>query len=380
VKYMGSKRHMLANGLGDLIAREARRADRFVDLFCGSGCVSWFAAENTNCRVVAVDLQEYAAVLAGAVIRRGAPLQPASLAARWVSQAAEIRETARRCRDATRLARSGLEAPEHVRRARTLCNRPSEVGPIWSAYGGHYFSPLQALTLDCLLASLPRSEPRRTVCLAASIWAASRCAAAPGHTAQPFQPTPGAAPFVEQAWSRDPVALCEEALHEICPRHARTAGRTMVSDGIQVAASLRDGDLVFVDPPYSNVQYSRFYHVLETIARGSCGAVDGRGRYPPRQERPQSDFSRKRDAREGVVELLGALAKSRSTVIFTFPDRPCSNGLSGDTVMEVAREWFRVRVNTIEGNFSTLGGNNGRGSRSARQPSRELLLLLRPKS
>ena len=49
--------------------------------------------------------------------------------------------------------------------------------------------PSEADAIDAFRASLPRSEPSRTIALAALIRAASKCAAAPGHTAQPFQPT-----------------------------------------------------------------------------------------------------------------------------------------------------------------------------------------------
>ena len=40
MKYMGSKRAMLQNGLGELLGREAADALRFFDLFAGSGAVA----------------------------------------------------------------------------------------------------------------------------------------------------------------------------------------------------------------------------------------------------------------------------------------------------------------------------------------------------
>ena len=59
--------------------------------------------------------------------------------------------------------------------------------PITKAYGGHYFSPLQAIHIDALLTTLPITN--KNTLLASLIHAASECAASPGHTAQPFQPT-----------------------------------------------------------------------------------------------------------------------------------------------------------------------------------------------
>ena len=73
VKYMGSKRWQLQNGLGTQLRRVAKPGDRFVDLFSGSGAVSWFAAESLGLAVSAVDLQEYAVLTTAAVIERTKP-------------------------------------------------------------------------------------------------------------------------------------------------------------------------------------------------------------------------------------------------------------------------------------------------------------------
>ena len=63
MKFMGSKRAMLANGLGEIVRSESKQAERFVDLFVGSGAVAWYVAEATATKVLAVDLQEFATVL-----------------------------------------------------------------------------------------------------------------------------------------------------------------------------------------------------------------------------------------------------------------------------------------------------------------------------
>src|SRR5262245_30441226 len=88
MKYMGSKRAMLQNGLGDLIREKAKSAKRVVDLFCGSAAVSWFAAENTGCPVLSVDLQTYSAILARAVVTRTRAVNPQKCAREWLQRAA----------------------------------------------------------------------------------------------------------------------------------------------------------------------------------------------------------------------------------------------------------------------------------------------------
>jgi adenine-specific DNA methylase len=377
MKYMGSKRLMLTNGLGEAIIAEAARSHRVVDLFTGSGAVAWFAAEHTDTAVHAVDLQDFAVILARAVVGRTRRVNIKYLEQSWLVPS---RTAARRSRlwqasavgsDAAPLSRRDVLA------ARALCNGNTNRAPIWSAYGGHYYSPRQALQLDAALRRLPDDEPERAVCHAALISAASYCAAAPGHTAQPFQPTRTALPFIRSAWQSDPIEVIRTALKDIGARVAAKRGSAKVADAVAVARSLKPTDLAIVDPPYSAVQYSRFYHVLETIARVENVDVSGVGRYPPYEARPRSAFSLKTESEGALKKLLGALANTGCRVLLTFPAGASSNGLSGAAIIRVARTWYDVETRTVLGRFSTLGGNNM--VRASRTHSAEMILSMVPR-
>jgi 16S rRNA G966 N2-methylase RsmD len=371
---MGSKRAMLANGLGSVIERMAFERDRVVDLFSGSAAVSWFAAETTNKPVLAVDLQRFSAVLAEAVIARTEPLVVDKLARKWT-------ETTMKAVEKSQALEARDPSPEltkqRVLHARTLSARIGIDGSFLASYGGHYFSPAQAAFFDEALRRLPDDEPERTLCRAALIAAASRCAAAPGHTAQPFQPTRTALPYIEAAWEREPDVFIHEWLGAVAPRHAKRLGTAVTADALTTVADLLPGDLVIVDPPYSAVQYSRFYHVLEAIAQGHVGEVTGAGRYPDFQLRPRSRFSLKSEAKAATEELLTGLAEVGCAVVLTFPAARCSNGLSGRQIAEIARPLFDVEQETVLGRFSTLGGN-GR-HRASRHAAAELVLALTPR-
>jgi len=378
MKYMGSKRSMLQNGLGKLLLSESKNYDRFVDLFAGAAFVACYVAENTDRSVLAVDLQSYSTALAEAVIGRTAQLDSIVLIEKWIDSVVELRNADPLWKKAIEHSQQIKNTKKWVLQARELCEMDSKIGSLWNAYGGHYFSPTQALTFDYLLANLPKNKNERTLCLAACISAASECVAAPGHTAQPFQPTKSARPFILDAWQRDAITYCKKNLVYLASRHAQTRGRVITGDALQVVEKLSSSDLVFIDPPYSSVQYSRFYHVLETMARGNKRiSVNGVGRYPSIQDRPQSQFSNMGTAKEALKSLIDKLAEKKCTVIFTFPSGEASNGLSGEYIKQVAGEFFNVEdYTTINGRFSTLGGNNE--GRDARQASSELILLMRP--
>lgn len=371
---------MLDNGLGSLIETQAQTANRVVDLFCGSGVVAWYASEKTDRQVMAADLQEYAVVLAGSVILRTEPLNADTIAGDWLRKTQSRLESLSCYADALHLGEKtgSPDLAAYVEQSRRMCSTLEEDLPISRAYGGYYFGPLQALQLEALRLSLPSERKQQLVALAALLFAASSCAASPGHTAQPFQPTATAGPYLLDAWRRDPTQYCMKALRFLCPRHARVVGKTFTRDALGLVSEIEEGDLVIVDPPYSDVQYSRFYHVLETIAHGTCGKAEGVGRYPPRQERPQSQFSRKTESEFALRDLLKGLRDKRASVILTFPSGESSNGLTGQKVINMAGQFFRIEHQTITGRFSTLGGNSSVNHRPARQPSQELILLLLP--
>ena len=73
----------------------------------------------------------------------------------------------------------------------------------------------------------------------------------------------------------------------------------------------------------------------------------------------------------------------KARAILTFPQRKCSNGLSGRQIVTIAERYFRVRSTFKRSRFSTLGGTqdedgNGYGRR-ARQKAHELILTLSPR-
>ncbi|MBK8617355.1 MAG: DNA adenine methylase [Anaerolineales bacterium] len=313
-----------------------------MDLFTGAAFVAWFVAENTDCPVLAVDLQSYSTTLAQTIIGRTKQLDSISLIEKWIDSAVASRDKDLLWKKVIAHTKKFKKTKKWVLETRKLCEQDSKVGPVWNAYGGYYFSASQALTLDYLLAELPKDKKERDLCLAACISAASECVAAPGHTAQTFQPTETARPFIFDAWKRDIVQYCKKNLVDLASRHAQVKGEVITGDAVAQIKHLNSRDLVFIDPPYSSVQYSRFYHVLEIMARGEKKVtVEGVGRYPSIEQRPQSHFSNNGQAKAALKNLIEKLAEKRCTVIFTFPSGEASKVcLVG--IKKIAGEYFDV--------------------------------------
>lgn len=381
MKYMGSKQYMLKNGLSELLNQEVPKAKRFIDPFAGSGAVAFHVARNFDIEVILSDTQSYSAAIGEAILTNLRKVNLVSLKEEWLYPSRTAIAKSKKYISIEKVS-SEKDITNFVIEARINCENMSQIGPVWNAYGGHYFSPEQALAIDYLLKNLPRKTQLRRLALAALIRTASKLASAPGHTAQPLQPkmVGNVNKLIWSAWKRDVFDQVYIELEKLNAETVNKKGKCYVMDvNNMIEKFVNKGDLVFLDPPYSGVQYSRFYHVLETISRGYCGPVEGVGRYPALAERPQSKFSNVGQSKLALEEMLHKLSDKQATVIFTFPSGKCSNGLSGKDIRNVAKKYFDIEDERhhVHGSFSTMGGNNK--NRPHKIDSDELLLLLRPK-
>ncbi len=375
LKFMGSKRAMLKNGLGEALANTVSDYERFVDLFSGSTAVACHVAENFHVPVIASDLQSFSTALSDAILSRTKPLEE-NWIPKWLKATQDKINTHPIFIESAQIQNSlgDTSICKLAKKGRHLfANIPLSFS---KSYGGYYFSPLQAIQLETLRKNLPEDAYQSKVALAALIQTASMCSASPGHTAQPFNPTTNAGKYVTEAWSKDIMKLVAIRCKILSSRHALVKGIALNCDANTITNKIGQSDLVFLDPPYSGVHYSRFYHVLESLCRNAEVDVFGSGRYPCQSERPRSDYSMRSTSEAALEDLLSRLSKVGCGAIVTFPVGNASNGLSGNVVQKMAERYFTVEEAVVKGRFSTLGGNLK--NRSARVVSRELLLTLTP--
>jgi len=76
---------------------------------------------------------------------------------------------------------------------------------------------------------------------------------------------------------------------------------------------------VYIDPPYTRLQYARYYHVLNTLIDYRFSPPAGVGRYPKKDMRPSSKFDgRERTARSELEVLLSAVARHRFVTFLSY--------------------------------------------------------------
>jgi adenine-specific DNA methylase len=398
VQYLGSKLRVL-DALSSAINHVDPGGGRLLDLFSGTGVV---AAHFLNSRpVIAVDIQEYARVLAAALMTDvdvtaaeiEALLQEQLtsetdhgevLMARLTGWESSCIEQAKlgdydpicalvedgsiaRCQQGEAVRDADLS----IRLQEVVKSVQSGTGSVLTRYyGGVYFGYRQALRLDRLaVAARSLAPPVREIALAAVLSTASDLVSSVGsHFAQPVRVRTGAG-IVKPSAVRAVVrrrGLDPDAIFSTWLRRYRAASRPR-HDGLSLRADFRDQltspslpvSVVYADPPYTRDHYSRYYHVLETIARGDepglstmrfgAETLISRGLY--RADRHQSPFCIKSQAPRAFAELIAGARCLEVPLVLSYSPHG-DDGATRERVMalgdieQLAREHYS-RVETV---------------------------------
>jgi adenine-specific DNA-methyltransferase len=233
-------------------------------------------------------------------------------------------------------------------------------------YAGGYFSLRQANQIDAIRYAIDtlRLDVDRDWLVAAWLSATANTLNGPGHTAQYLKPSSeDAALRIRQYWRRDIWELFQDRLSDLMlvgSESWRAANRVYIADALELVARPMPADLktVYADPPYTRDQYSRYYHVYETLYQYDYPSIQGIGRTP--SDRFDTAFSRKSKVVSAFRQLLGSLRKWSVRVVISYP----SDGLltkAGASVAAIAEEQgFKIVSATSFGKeHSTLGASGG---------------------
>jgi adenine-specific DNA-methyltransferase len=112
--------------------------------------------------------------------------------------------------------------------------------------------------------------------------------------------------------------------------------------------------IVYADPPYVFVHYSRFYHALETLVKYDYPDVLFKGRY--RSDRHQSPFCRKTEVVSAFNDLFEGIAEKESKLVLSYSD---TGMIKLDQIIEIAKAKFgssySINKKEIPHKHSTMG-------------------------
>jgi adenine-specific DNA methylase len=215
-------------------------------------------------------------------------------------------------------------------------------------YGNVYYGLRQAMVIDSLRAAIDEldtsaaeGERKRVHYLSALLHAASISTSGTSHFAQPRHLTKDSELRAMAARRRiDLLASFQEFAREIAERVRATPHRGGNRCFARDYRSFIDErgrarrpcfrfpapvDLIYLDPPYTQDHYSRFYHVLEVLARYDYPPLERdakgrvlRGRYPELERRFLSDFCRLGAVEEEFRKVIRAAAGSGAKLVLSY--------------------------------------------------------------
>lgn len=116
--------------------------------------------------------------------------------------------------------------------------------------------------------------------------------------------------------------------------------------------------VIYADPPYTGDQYSRYYHLLETVILYDYPDISSKGQY--RSNRYSSRFSMKTTVEAAFAELVAAAAKLDSTIVISYPEKGLLDNPRPFLCQLLASHYRKSGVVAEIGHqHSSLGGSKG---------------------
>jgi adenine-specific DNA-methyltransferase len=359
VQYLGNKLRAL-EAILDATEELVPSRGYVVDLFTGTTVVAQGFASRGH-RVTAVDTQRYAVVFADALLgvgrQRGESCSFATLSSAGITSPIEgLRRTwiefiegeerALAYSDAAALTALSAQFPllwrdagqQHSERIESSARRCAlgEIALLTSIYAGSYFGARQALILDELrqnaalsLAHGRISKWQYQAALSAIMCAASAAVHSAGkHFAQPLNSgSLRNERFLAARLLQDRNVDVEDEFAAACDAIDAQAvladggHKTWLGPAENFVACDGTADLYYLDPPYTAQQYSRFYHVLETICTYEYpklfeNGLLTTGLYPA--NRYKSAFSSKRKARPAFQTIVEKARASGTALVISY--------------------------------------------------------------
>lgn len=391
IHYIGNKSRYLV-AIEQVVESVAEPGSAACDLFAGTAVVTRRLAQRRP--VVSADIQAYSQILARALTEPTlfSPSEVRALlgvARDWLHavqpQTAplrnfEIEAQATAAVDPARLAAliehgsfvADDDGPPKLSGAKDRAREgltPSTATLTWY-YGGVYFSYAQALELDALRHAIRVVSGNNDTLIAAVMGTASDAVSTVGnHFAQPVQPR-GRDGSLKRSWV---ASVSRSRQYSVLDGFGRWLARyeamrptqhdciAIQSDFLRTLSGLGpEVGVIYADPPYTRDHYSRFYHVLETIALDDDPGVSpaqgssapSRGLY--RVDRHQSPFSIRSQARSAFRELFAGAKRLGVPLVLSYSPmsagtkaRPETRLVSVDALTALAREYF-IDVSLVE--------------------------------
>jgi len=331
MRYMGNKRKLLRFIIPE-IQKLTQKGDTVFDLMAGTNCVGY--ALKTRNRIVSNDIQWYSFVIGRALIEN----------------------------NVFNITKEDIES--EILPFYNLNKEKKEFSFFLDNYSDTYFSAEQCLDIDSIrfaiekISNEGKGAYKRALYLTCLMSAMGYAQSTPGHFAE-YMPKdhPRVIELRKLNIFNAFLRKCSEfkiVFSDFQNRAFRADWRSFFADN-KYKDILKETVVFYVDPPYTLEQYSRFYHLLDTLVLYDYPRLQYKGLY--RSDRYKSVFCYRSKVQKEFSDLIcGIFQKTNADVVLSYS----STGLiSKDGILRICNKYFKhVEPQEFSYPHSTQGKGN----------------------
>ena len=365
VKYMGSKSALIDEVVSAI--DRIYEGELLCDLFAGSATLS--GVFGNQLPMISNDIQKYSAVLAETYFSDYTKINMSEILLEIVERASIIVEDFKASCPELNFSYKGsysLKEFQQLENAQqALMNRDfnnSDYHLFTKYYSGTYWSYDQCLWIDALKKVADRYADTNIYygIISSLMFAMAYNAQSTGHYAQYRD-------------AKDDQSMVDISIYrnkKILPYFEKKFGElgeySSVNKFNQKALSLNyeqcidllpSESLIYADPPYAFVHYSRFYHALETLVRYDYPKVAFKGRY--RSDRHQSPFCQKSNVQAAFEKMFFMASQKKCKVVLSYSN---TGMISLERIINIIEEQYgstcEIIYKGLEYSHSTMGRKN----------------------
>ena len=343
IKYMGSKREILEyidSAIKDLNVD----SEWFCDLFSGTSVVACSLKNDYN--IHANDIQEYSSIFSYTYfLNLGKSINSNSLVDIYDKSRCLVEE----CRKKYNLLSfnySNIKDFNELKKIETeqqaLINKDFDIGfcLFTRYYSGTYWSFDQCVWIDSIRAVAEdyKGHPEYYAVMSSLIFAMSYASQSTGHFAQFREVTESNMNDILIYRNKDIWNLFSKKFEELLrflDSDINMQFKVTTLDYVDCLRIIEEDSIIYADPPYSAVHYSRFYHAIETLVRYDHPVIKYKGRY--RDDRHQSPFDKKTEVKNAFRLLFKGVYEKKSHLVLSYSD----NGMiSQKDILSIGKSVF----------------------------------------
>lgn len=385
IKYMGSKASIL-RFLGEGLSEIHEPNKPIVDLFAGACAIS--GGFGHLAPIISNDIQSYSATIASTYLRPAENIGKFDI----VALAGPLAEDKRKAlpADLDYPPAPALEQFNEIeRRNRALLQEelPFAYHLFTKYYSGTWWSAEQCVWIDSIREVLDGLRETRNISdadfqfgLTCLMHAMAYTSQGTGHYAQYRDANTESSMKDINKYRRQSVATYFtrkfDSLLGWNLANASDRGHQMVSLDYRDCLKNLEPSVVYADPPYAFVHYSRFYHAIETLVKYDYPSLQiksgeiVKGRY--RVDRHQSPFCIRTQVRGAFTDLFDGVTASGSDLLLSYSN---TGMIDIDELIDLASDSFgqgyRVWFENIDHDHMTMGRRDDR----SRQVKESLIMV-----